>query len=397
MNKKSNIESNSSIDCSSLVIHHLLLKRGGFIMQKVYKLFTIAVIAVSISLTGFSSITLAEEKVPDSEQSYFLTAETASKHRWSFSHLSSSKLLAQAETGTAGSDTEAGTSEAKEAAKIAEALANPLSYLWLMFTQNDTMWYDGDILDRLGEDTKVMNTTLIMPVLSMQLTEKWKTIFRPVIPINSFETVDNLNVSVDNVGEPTIGVDFDRETGLGDIVLWTAFSKQYTPPFVWGFGPTIMMDTATDDRLGTGKWSAGPMALAVSITEKWILGGIAQHWWSFAGEDTTTVNTNLGPVTIDRPDVNLTDFQYIIRYRWSKLTNIGCAPNIRYNWETEQLNLPIGIGFDTLVKLGPLPVKIGAELYYYVEKSDDFGPEWQFRLLFVPVLPSPSWARTPLF
>ena len=310
-------------------------------------------------------------------------------------------LFADATGASTGSGGEAPSTEkageADEAEKIAEALANPLSYLWLMFTQNDTMWYDGDILDRLGEDTKVMNTTLIMPVLSMQLTEKWKTIFRPVIPINSFDTVDNLNVSVDSVEEPIIGVDFDRETGLGDIVLWTAFSKQYTPPFVWGFGQTIMMDTATDDRLGTGKWSAGPMALAVSITEKWILGGIAQHWWSFAGEDTTTVNTNLGPVTIDRPDVNLTDFQYIIRYRWSKLTNIGCAPNIRYNWETEQLNLPIGIGFDTLVKLGPLPVKIGAELYYYVVKSDDFGPEWQFRLLFVPVLPSPSWARTPLF
>jgi hypothetical protein len=41
-----------------------------------------------------------------------------------------------------------------------------------MFMQNDTYWYDGDILDRLGEDPKVMNTTLIMPALSLQLTEK---------------------------------------------------------------------------------------------------------------------------------------------------------------------------------------------------------------------------------
>jgi hypothetical protein len=37
-----------------------------------------------------------------------------------------------------------------------------------------------------------------------------------VIPVNSFDTVGNLNVSVDNVGEPTIGVDFGRTTGLGD-------------------------------------------------------------------------------------------------------------------------------------------------------------------------------------
>jgi len=158
-----------------------------------------------------------------------------------------------------------------------------------------------------------------------------------------------------------------------------------------------MMDTATDDHLGTGKWSAGPMGLAVSITDKWIIGGVYQHWWSFAGDDTLTVNSSLGPVTVERSEVNLTDFQYIIRYRLSKLTNIGAAPNVRYNWETEQLNLPVGIGFDTLVKFGRLPVKVGVELQYYVEQSDDLGPEWLLRCYFVPVLPSPEWSRKSLF
>ena len=291
---------------------------------------------------------------------------------------------------------ETGTNEAEERAKLAEAMANPLSYLWLMFTQNDTKWYDGDIMDSLGEDSKIMNTTLLMPVLSMQLTEKWKTIFRPVIPINSFDTIGNVDISTGTVPEIT-GIEFDRKTGLGDIVLWTAFSNQYTPPFVWGFGPTIMMNTATDDQLGTGKWSAGPMALAVSITEKWIIGGVAQHWWSFAGDDEISFDTDFGPVTVERPDVNLTDFQYIIRYRYSDVTNIGAAPNIQYNWETDELSLPVGIGFDTLIKIGKLPAKIGLEAYYFVVQDEKFGPEWQLRFLFVPVLPAPEWSRNPLF
>ena len=34
--------------------------------------------------------------------------------------------------------------------------------------------------------------------MSIQLTEDWKTIFRPVIPINSFETVDNVDISTGN-------------------------------------------------------------------------------------------------------------------------------------------------------------------------------------------------------
>jgi hypothetical protein len=286
--------------------------------------------------------------------------------------------------------------EMDEDAQIAEAMLNPLSYLWLAFMQNDTTWYDGDLMDQLNEDSKVQNTTLIMPVLSMQLTEKWKTIIRPVIPINSFNTVGGVDISTSTTPSVT-GVDFDRETGLGDMVLWTAFSNQYTAPLIWGFGSTIMMDTASDDQLGTGKWSAGPMLLGFHLSEKWVLGGIFQHWWSFSGDDDLTVNTNLGPVTVDRPDVNLTDFQYVLRYRYSPLTNIGCAPNIRYNWETDELSLPIGIGFDTLIKLGPLPVKIGVEAYHYVKQDDKFGPEWQIRFLFVPVLPSPKWSQKPLF
>jgi hypothetical protein len=301
-----------------------------------------------------------------------------------------------AQNTQSGTEQTGASSEADELAKIAEALANPLSYLWLMFIQNDTTWYKGDILDRLNEDTKVMNTTLIQPVMPFQLTEKWKVIFRPIITVNSFDTIDNLNVSTEDPGE-LLGVDFDRKTGLGDTVLWTALSNQYTPPFVWGFGPTIMMPTASDDWLGTGKWSAGPMALCAHISEKWILGGVFQHWWSFAGDDSIDVNVNGVDVPVERPDVNLTDFQYIIRYRLTPSTNIGCAPNIRYNWETDQLNLPVGIGFDTMVKMGRLPIKVGVELHYYAEKSDDFGPDWLLRFYFVPILPSPEWSKKPIF
>ena len=35
--------------------------------------------------------------------------------------------------------------------------------------------------------------------------------------------------------------------------------------------------------------------------------------------------------------------------------------------------------------------------YYYAVQDVDFGPEWQARLLFVPVLPAPEWSRKALF
>ena len=158
-----------------------------------------------------------------------------------------------------------------------------------------------------------------------------------------------------------------------------------------------MFDTASEDQLGTGKNSAGPMVLQFKITDKWIFGYVAQHWWSYSGQDTFTIDTNLGPVDVDRADVSLTDIQPVVRYRVSPKTNIGFAPNWRYNWETSQLDLPIGFGIDTLISVGPLPLKIGMEAYYFVESSSDFGPEWQFRLFFVPVFRAPKWASRPLF
>jgi hypothetical protein len=61
------------------------------------------------------------------------------------------------------------------------------------------------------------------------------------------------------------------------------------------------------------------------------------------------------------------------------------------------LSLPVGMGFDTLVKLGPLPTKVGVELHYYVVQDNNYGPEWQLRFYFSPVLPSPKWSREARF
>lgn len=330
---------------------------------------------------GYNDIDFSLDAILEGAEAHFLLAQSTDSN---------------VDTGTTDANPEASSEQQAEMAQIAEALANPLSYLWLLFTQVDTVSYDGDILDALGEDDVVNSTLLVQPVLSIQLTGEWKTVFRPVIPIHSFETVGNVDLTTGNVDEP-VGVDLDRETGLGDIVLWAALTNQYKPPNILGFGVTTMLDTATEDQLGTGKNSIGPMALAFRITPKWILGVIGQHWESFSGSDSYTVNTTAGKVKVDRADVSLTDIQPVIRYRVNQLTNIGMAPNWRYNHETDEASIPVGIGFDTLVKLGKLPVKIGAEFYHYVESDDNFGGDWAVRLLFIPVLPSPEWARQPLF
>jgi hypothetical protein len=309
-------------------------------------------------------------------------------------HVGQKNLFAQAdidETATVSKSSEKDSSGYTHA-QIQEMINNPLGELWMLWMQNDAIWLDGDALDKLGEDPKRFNTFTLEPVLPVQLTEDWKLIFRPVIPIASYKVPDSLSLGPPSHigGLPSVDVDWERKTGLGDIVLWNALAKnEWTkPPNIFGFGPTFMLPTATEDALGTEKWSAGPLALAFHLGPPggFILGSVVQHWWSFAGDD-------------DRKDVNMTNIQYVCYYRYSAATNIGFGPNIVANWENDSddvWSIPVGGGFNTTIKIGPAPVKVGMEIYYYVEKPDEFGPEWQLRMTFTPVVPKPGWAKKAL-
>jgi hypothetical protein len=303
------------------------------------------------------------------------------------------------------SDEEGGGSGAAEQpqytqAQINEMINNPLGELWMLFLQHDMTVYEGDALDALGEDEKVFNTTQIMPVMSFQLTEDIKYIFRPVVPIHHWEVPTGFTTNDGNPPNPSLppgngnitGVDFESKTELGDIVLWNAFATNdmVKPPNIYGFGVTVMLDTATDDTFGTGKHSMGPMGLAVHVGDpgEFIYGAIVQHWWDVAGDD-------------DRSDVNLTNIQYLGFYRVDDETNIGIGgPNITANWEADsddRWTIPVGIAWNTTTKIGPLPVKIGVELYKYIESPDNFGQEWGLRFIFSPVVPKPGFSKNPWF
>lgn len=98
----------------------------------------------------------------------------------------------------------------------------------------------------------------------------------------------------------------------------------------------------------------------------WVYGVIARHRWSFAGAN-------------DRDDISITDLHYVLRYRLTPITNIGFGPNIRINGNAspsgDKLTLPVELGADSVIKIGPLPAKIGIEGYDFVASPDEFGPK----------------------
>jgi len=158
--------------------------------------------------------------------------------------------------------------------------------------------------------------------------------------------------------------------------------------FVWGLGFDAGFPTASKDVLGSEKYTAGPSALGVYLGPKWKVGSLAQHYWSYAGDS-------------DRSDVNMTNLQYFYYYAITPTLNIGAGPNIIANWEQkgdDRFTVPVGLGVNTTVNFGKVPVRFGLEFHKSVIKPDDVpGSDYDVRFYVIPAVPSAlfKWMGKP--
>lgn len=86
-----------------------------------------------------------------------------------------------------------------------------------------------------------------------------------------------------------------------------------------------MFPTATDEKLGSEKWSAGPSAVALTIQGQWLYGVLINKVWSFAGDD-------------DRDDVNAMLLQPFVNYNLPEGWYLVSSPIITANWEADSDN-----------------------------------------------------------
>ena len=144
-----------------------------------------------------------------------------------------------------------------------------------------------------------------------------------------------------------------RTTGFGDMCYVGLFSRKEPTSLdnggkvVWGLGFDLGLPTATEDVLGTGKWTAGPSALGVYLGKKWKAGALLQQCRDYAGSD-------------ERDDVNTTNLQYLVYYSLNSTTSIGAAPNIIADWEQsgdDRFTVPVGFGINKTINIGKVPVR----------------------------------------
>ena len=264
-------------------------------------------------------------------------------------------------------------------AATAQKVNNPVSDAWLLITQNDFTFIDGEATS----GTEVRERLSFQPVLSIPIFGgDWNLVNRPIVQF--FDSpIDKNSLDSDFTGDP-FG---DRTRGLGDTVLFSLLAPNRDDGWIWGLGPTFIFPTATEDVLGQEKWQAGPAGLLVRLGDKdggWGLdhfniGVLPQHWWDYAGDD-------------DREHTNQSDIQYFINWRKDKTTLIGMTPNIQINWKEDgkdRFSVPIGLGTIGIARWGKTPVRWGLEFQYYVMQPDPAAPLVNLKFFVAPVINNP--------
>lgn len=206
----------------------------------------------------------------------------------------------------------------------------------------------------------------IMPFIPVTVGN-WNLFNRAVIPV---ARVDGAIVGPSNPS-PKEG---DGANGLGDINYALLFSPVNYDAFIWALGPTITMPSASDDQLGSGKWSTG---IAGMLLKNFEWGNIllrGRQIWSFAGDD-------------ERRNVNQMVIEPIVTYNMGEGWHLFTDPIISANWKAghnERWILPLGGGFGRTFKVGNQTMLSRLEAYYNIEKPEG-APEYSvsFTIQFV--------------
>ena len=227
---------------------------------------------------------------------------------------------------------------------LARAAQNPVGDLISLPFQNN-MNFD------VGPADRTQNIHNIQPVLPIGLSKDWNLITRTILPV---------------ISQPAPGT--DRTNGLGDLNFTGFISPKKPGKVIWGVGPALVFPTATDDVLGTGKFSIGPSAVALTMKGQWVIGALASNIWSVAGDD-------------DRADVNFFLMQYFVNYNFPSGWYLTSAPIVTANWEAdsgEKWTVPFGGGVGKVFRIGKQPMNINTQVFYNVETPTN-GARWQWR------------------
>jgi len=238
---------------------------------------------------------------------------------------------------------------------LAMQLANPVAALISVPLQLN---YASDIGPVDEGDRWLLN---LQPVIPFDLSPRWNLISRTILPV---------------VQQQDIFPGAGDQTGLGDTVQ-SFFLSPKAPTangWIWGAGPVLLLPTGSDDLLTRDKWGAGPTIVLLKQANGWTRGLLANHIWSFAGED-------------DRDDVNATFLQPFLTYTTPTSWSYTLTAESTYDWDSEEWAVPVNLNVTKLTRVGTQLLSVGGGVRYWVNDTTNGPSGFGFRLSLTLLFP----------
>jgi hypothetical protein len=234
---------------------------------------------------------------------------------------------------------------------LAEQAQNPIANLISVPFQNNTTLGLGP------DEDQTLNVLNIQPVVPFRLNDGLTLVTRTILPV---------------VSQPSLAG--SNSNGIGDLNPTFFLVPKLPGRWTVGFGPTLVLPTASREALGSGQWGMGPAAVAVYTRGPWVAGGLINQIWSVPGDS-------------DRRSLNQFLLQPFVNYNLANGWYLVSSPIITANWQasSDRWLVPVGGGVGRVFQVGSQPVNASLQAYANVAKPDLFGDvtiRGQIQLLF---------------
>jgi hypothetical protein len=202
-------------------------------------------------------------------------------------------------------------------------------------------------LDPTARANRTFNVWNVQPVVPFPLNENLTLVSRTIVPVTHRPLAGETDV-----------------IGIGDINPTLFLVPRSKGNLMVGFGPTMVLPSATDVQLSSQRWSAGPAGVAVYTQGPWVGGVLVNNIWSFAGEGGDDIN-----VMLIQPFVN-----YNLPGGWY----LTSSPILTADWTAENgrgWTIPIGGGFGRIFRIGTQPFNASFQTFWNVAKPAVLGEE----------------------
>jgi len=248
------------------------------------------------------------------------------------------------------------------AEEIAAKLANPNSPMASMTFKTQYRTFQGNLPNANDQDS---TTILFQPAFPFVTETGASVFFRPALP-----------VLIDQPAFNATNQDFDTESGIGDLAFDLAYGRTTENGILWAAGIISSLPVATEETLGSDLYTLGPEFLIGKLTPKWVIGAFPSHQWDVGGSG--------------QGDINLTSIQLFGTVIAGGGWTWGSSPSMTYNHNSSQWTIPINFNAGkTVIRANGRPWKLSAEINYYVDQPDAFGPKWMIGFNIAPVIENP--------